>query len=44
MVTQSAITIKGPNEPYTIVNDIPRPTPGPKQVLVKCLVVGLNPM
>ncbi|KAK4129163.1 GroES-like protein [Parathielavia appendiculata] len=44
MATQSGITIAGPNEPYTIVNDISRPTPGPKQALVRCLAVGINPV
>lgn len=44
MVTQSGITVKGPNQPYTITNDSPRPTPGPKQALVKVLAVGLNPV
>ncbi len=44
MATQSGITIAGPNEPYTVVNTIARPTPGTRQVLVKCLYVGLNPV
>ncbi|KAJ4179468.1 hypothetical protein NW767_014601 [Fusarium falciforme] len=44
MATQSGITIEGPNKPYTIVDNIPRPTPGPKQVLVKSLAVGINPV
>jgi NADPH:quinone reductase-like Zn-dependent oxidoreductase len=44
MATQSGITIGGPNQPYTVVNSIPRPAPGPKQALVKCLAVGINPV
>ncbi|KAH6971113.1 chaperonin 10-like protein [Ilyonectria sp. MPI-CAGE-AT-0026] len=44
MATQSGITVHGPNRPYTITNDIPRSTPGPKQALVKVLAVGLNPV
>ncbi|KAK3356682.1 chaperonin 10-like protein [Lasiosphaeria hispida] len=44
MATQSGITIAGPNEPYTIVDNIARPTPGPRQALVKSLYVGLNPV
>lgn len=44
MATQSGITIDGPNKPYTVVSDIPRPSPGPYQVLVKCLGVGINPV
>ncbi|KAK7424263.1 hypothetical protein QQX98_000531 [Neonectria punicea] len=44
MATQSGITIDGPNKPYTVVSKIPRPSPGPRQVLVKCLGVGINPV
>ena len=44
MVTQSGITVSAPNKPYTIVNDITRPTCGPKEALVKSLFVGLNPV
>ncbi|KAJ4258252.1 hypothetical protein NW762_008401 [Fusarium torreyae] len=44
MATQTGITIDGPNKPYKIVDNIPRPTPGSKQVLVKCLAVGINPV
>ncbi|KAK5660591.1 hypothetical protein OQA88_13151 [Cercophora sp. LCS_1] len=44
MPTQSGITISGPNEPYTVVDNIEQPTPGPKQALVKTLYVGLNPV
>lgn len=44
MATQTGLTIAAPNEPYVVSNDIPRPKPGPKQVLVKSLFVGVNPM
>jgi NADPH:quinone reductase-like Zn-dependent oxidoreductase len=44
MATQSGIVIEGPEKPYTIVNTIPRSSPGPKQALVKSLVVGINPV
>ncbi|KAL2137260.1 hypothetical protein VTI74DRAFT_4991 [Chaetomium olivicolor] len=44
MATQSGIIIEGPDKPYTVVNNIPRPTPRRKQALVKCLAVGLNPV
>lgn len=44
MVTQSGITVAGPNQPYTVVKNIPRPTPGPKEALVKSLMVGINPV
>ncbi len=44
MATQSGITIAGPNEPYTVVKNIARPAPGSKQVLVKSLYVGINPV
>ncbi len=44
MATQTGITVAGPNEPFTAVNDIPRPVPGAKQVLVRVLAVGINPV
>jgi NADPH:quinone reductase-like Zn-dependent oxidoreductase len=44
MATQSGITVAEPNAPFTVVGDIPRPTPGPGQALVKTLAVGINPM
>ncbi|CAM1506003.1 Fc.00g116400.m01.CDS01 [Cosmosporella sp. VM-42] len=44
MASQSGIIIEGPNKPYTIVQNIIRPSPGSKQVLVKCLAVGINPV
>jgi len=44
MATQTGITIAGPNEPYTVVDTIARPSPGPKEVLVKSLYVGINPV
>jgi NADPH:quinone reductase-like Zn-dependent oxidoreductase len=44
MATQTGIYVTAPNEPYTIVSTIPRPVPGPKQVLVKSLVTGINPV
>ncbi|KAM7186443.1 GroES (chaperonin 10)-like protein [Rhypophila sp. PSN 637] len=44
MATQTGITIAGPNEPYTIVDNIPQPAPGPGEALVKTLYVGLNPV
>ncbi|KAH6893528.1 chaperonin 10-like protein [Thelonectria olida] len=44
MATQSGIVIKGVNEPYTIVDDLPRRTPSAKQALVKSLAVGINPV
>lgn len=44
MATQTGITLEAPGKPLTVVNDIPRPTPGPGQVLVKSLAVGLNPV
>lgn len=42
MTIQTGITIAGADKPYTVVHDIPRPVPGPKQALVKTLVVGIN--
>lgn len=44
MANQSGIVVTGVDEPYTIVHDLPRRTPGPKQALVKSLAVGINPV
>ena len=44
MATQTGITVAGVNEPYTIVHDLQRPTPGPKQMLVKGLMTAINPV
>jgi NADPH:quinone reductase-like Zn-dependent oxidoreductase len=44
MAQQSGVVIEGVQQPYVVVTNIPRPTPGPKQVLVKPLVVGINPV
>ena len=44
MAIQSGITIAAANEPYTVVHDLTRPTPGHKQALVKPLFVGINPV
>jgi NADPH:quinone reductase-like Zn-dependent oxidoreductase len=43
-MSQSGITITGPNEPYTVVDSIPKPKPQHNQALVKSLYVGLNPV
>ncbi|KAB5531198.1 chaperonin 10-like protein [Coniochaeta sp. 2T2.1] len=44
MATQSGLLLTAPDEPYKIVSSIPIPRPGPKQVLVKSLVTGINPV
>lgn len=44
MATQTGLQVTAPNDPYTIVTTIPIPVPGPKQVLVKSLVTGINPV
>ncbi|KAH6670926.1 chaperonin 10-like protein [Plectosphaerella plurivora] len=44
MATQTGITVAEVNAPFTIVSDIARPTPGPGQVLLKTLAVGINPI
>lgn len=44
MATQTGIIIEGANQPHKVVGTIPRPSPEGRQVLVKCLAVGLNPM
>ncbi|KAH8879603.1 GroES-like protein [Thozetella sp. PMI_491] len=43
MATQAAVTIAGVNAPYT-VGVVPRPVPGPKQILVKSIITGANPV
>lgn len=44
MATQTGLHLAAPNEPYTIVSTIPVPVPGPKQILVRSLVTGVNPV
>ena len=44
MSTQTGITIAAVNEPYTVVHNISRPTPGPNQILVKNLATAINPV
>ncbi|QGI69963.1 hypothetical protein CEK26_002296 [Fusarium fujikuroi] len=44
MATQTGIIIEGANQPHKVVDTIPRPSPEGRQVLVKCLAVGLNPI
>jgi hypothetical protein len=44
MASQAGIIIEGANQPHKAVDNIPRPSPEGRQVLVKCLAVGLNPM
>lgn len=44
MSTQSGIIVEGPGKPFTVSNQIPRPSPGPGQILVKGLGVGINPV
>jgi NADPH:quinone reductase-like Zn-dependent oxidoreductase len=43
MATQSGITISAPNAPHLITNDIPVPSLGSKNALVKGLFTGINP-
>ncbi|KAF5624487.1 zinc-binding alcohol dehydrogenase domain protein [Fusarium sp. NRRL 52700] len=44
MATQTGIIIEAANQPHKVVDNIPRPSPEGRQVLVRCLAVGLNPM
>ncbi|KAF4436708.1 hypothetical protein FACUT_6303 [Fusarium acutatum] len=44
MATQAGIIIEGANQPHKVVDNISRPSPEGRQVLVKCLAVGLNPI
>jgi hypothetical protein len=36
------LTVAKPAAPYELTSDIEKPTPGPKQVLVKSLYTGIN--
>lgn len=38
------LIVTKPGAPYELVSDIPKPTPGLKQVLVKSLYTGINPV
>jgi NADPH:quinone reductase-like Zn-dependent oxidoreductase len=38
------LTLAKPGAPYELVSDIEQPTPGSKQVLVKSLYTGINPV
>jgi hypothetical protein len=44
MATQSGIIIEAVNSPYTTVGNLPRSSPAAKEVLVKSLLVGINPV
>ena len=44
MATQKALVLLAEKEPYKLVSDWPIPTPGPTDVLVKVVVVALNPV
>lgn len=38
------LTLAKPGAPYELVSDLEKPAPGPKQVLVKSLYAGINPV
>lgn len=38
------VVIKGVNEPYEVVDNLPIPTPGEGQVLVKSIATAINPV
>lgn len=44
MVTQKGLSLASVGASYELVDTLKRPSPGSKQVLVKSLVVGLNPV
>lgn len=44
MSTQSGLVLEKPGAPVQVATSLPRPTPGPKQALVKSLFVAINPM
>ncbi|CUA76902.1 hypothetical protein RSOLAG22IIIB_02382 [Rhizoctonia solani] len=39
--TQKAVVCPGPGQPWTVLNDFPVPIPGPCEVLIKVIAVGL---
>jgi NADPH:quinone reductase-like Zn-dependent oxidoreductase len=38
------LTIAKVGAPYELATDLEKPTPGPKQVLLKSIYVGINPV
>jgi D-arabinose 1-dehydrogenase-like Zn-dependent alcohol dehydrogenase len=44
MATHKGLVVKKPAEPLEIVDDLPRPSPGPRQAVVKSLYVAINPV
>jgi NADPH:quinone reductase-like Zn-dependent oxidoreductase len=44
MSTQSGLVVGGAGQPYALSSDLPKPKPGSKEILVKTLVVGVNPV
>ena len=44
MSVQKALVIHCEKTPYTLVDDWPVPEPGPTDVLIKVLTIGLNPV
>jgi len=43
-MSQSGVTVEKAGSPFTVVADLPRSKPGPKQALVKSVHVALNPV
>jgi hypothetical protein len=43
-MSQSGVTVEKAGAPFTVVNDLPRSSPGAKQALVKSVYVALNPV
>ena len=44
MRTQRALLVSAERQPYTLVTDLPIPTPGPTDLLVRLVTAGLNPV
>lgn len=44
MATQKGLVVEKAGAPFTVVDNIPRSKPGPKQALVKSLFVAINPV
>ena len=44
MASQSGVQLESAGKPFKVVDNLPKSTPGPKEVLVKPLFVAINPV
>ncbi len=38
------VIVEAKGGPFKVVNDLPKPTPGPNEILVKSIVAAINPV